>query len=60
MQKINDMQTKFESDVEPTTAEELFNSEKISRELINTFIQKVVINNDNIEITLKEKEKTNE
>jgi hypothetical protein len=57
---INDMQTKFESKLEPITVEELFKSEKISRELINVFIQKVVINNDNIEITLKEKEKTNE
>ena len=54
------MQTKFESKLEPITVEELFKSEKISRELINVFIQKVVINNDNIEITLKEKEKTNE
>lgn len=60
MQMINDMQTKFESKLEPITVEELFKSEKISRELINVFIQKVVINNDNIEITLKEKEKTNE
>ena len=57
---INDMQTKFESKLEPITVEELFKSEKISRELINVFIQKVFINNDNIEITLKEKEKTNE
>ena len=60
LQKINDMQTKFGSKSEPITVEELFKSEKISRELINVFIQKVVINNDNIEITLKEKEKTNE
>ena len=54
---INDMQTKFESKLEPITAEELFNSEKISRELINTFIQTVIINNDDIEIQIKTKGK---
>ena len=57
MQKINDMQTKFGSKSEPITVEELFNSEKISRELINTFIQTVVINNDDIEIQIKTNEK---
>lgn len=51
------MQTKFESKLEPITAEELFNSEKISRELINTFIQTVIINNDDIEIQIKTNEK---
>jgi hypothetical protein len=51
------MQTKFGSKSEPITVEELFNSEKISRELINTFIQTVVISNDDIEIQIKTKGK---
>lgn len=57
LQMINDMQTKFESKTERITVEELFNSEKISRELINTFIQTVVISNDDIEIQIKTKGK---
>ena len=51
------MQTKFGSKPEPITVEELFNSEKISRELINAFIQTVVISNDDIEIQIKTKGK---
>ena len=57
LQKINDMQTKFESKSERVTVDEVFCSNEISRELVNVFIQKVIITNDNIEIILKEKEK---
>ena len=57
LQKINDMQTKFESKSERITVDEVFCSNEISRELVNVFIQKVIITNDNIEIILKEKEK---
>lgn len=56
---VADVQTKFATKRERLTVEEIFISNEISRELVEHFIQTIVVDdiNDKIYITLKGEEK---